>query len=497
MPLERIGVVVVHGIGEQKRFEHVDGQVRAIVAALQSRRDATVTVEIKTAGASTFQSQHDTWSTGASVRVLIDDRLTSKRVEMNFHEVWWADVNEPFSFLKQLRFWAWGLAIWLYPGKAGSTLPGANSVRVPSRPNQTIRGTRLETAWARVLLFAVAVVAVAGAASIGMFTFLAQRVLNLDPPKFIRIFVNYLAGVKLYNQKHRRGAGFFPARYQDFLDTINEPPRVSIRRRMIRSIMDAAEERYDRWYVVAHSLGSVVAFNGLMEAASSWPGYFTEEKWSSLRQTLVGPSRPGWAVPSGAILSSPRRPVWAEPSELAYRSHIFSRFHGLLTFGSPLEKFANIWPARVPISREPAFRLGTKWLNIYDPLDPISGVLRSFGGGIAACCPPPENIGYSNGPILLLTHLQYLRPRKLGLSDGIAEWFVTGNSHLISASAGPGWYSPDSRHDSTRWAAAWVSWFGAFLLLLVLGALVSPITVALLVALYHEIVALAVRVFTN
>ena len=36
----RIGVVVVHGIGEQQRFEHLDGQVRALVAALAALKPA-------------------------------------------------------------------------------------------------------------------------------------------------------------------------------------------------------------------------------------------------------------------------------------------------------------------------------------------------------------------------------------------------------------------------------------------------------------------------
>ena len=29
--LHRVGVVVVHGIGEQKRFEHLDGQARDFI----------------------------------------------------------------------------------------------------------------------------------------------------------------------------------------------------------------------------------------------------------------------------------------------------------------------------------------------------------------------------------------------------------------------------------------------------------------------------------
>jgi hypothetical protein len=52
---ERIGVVVVHGISEQRRYEHVDGQVREIVAALGARPNTTVTVDVAATRASANQ----------------------------------------------------------------------------------------------------------------------------------------------------------------------------------------------------------------------------------------------------------------------------------------------------------------------------------------------------------------------------------------------------------------------------------------------------------
>ena len=58
---------------------------------------------------------------------------------------------------------------------------------------------------------------------------------------------------------------------------------------MVRTIADGARRRYDRWYILAHSLGAVVAHNGLMEPASSWPGYFDEVTWTLLkREGLAG-----------------------------------------------------------------------------------------------------------------------------------------------------------------------------------------------------------------
>jgi hypothetical protein len=481
---ERIAVVAVHGIGEQRRFEHIDGQVRSIVAALRLR-PSKVTVDIASATGAAFRAEQDTWSATPTVKVFIDDLRADKRLQIDFHEVWWADVNEPYSLTKQLRFWWWGLTVWLYPDKLQTTLRGASAMRPPAPPG----GKRfLETLWVRTRLFGVAFVAVLGAASIGMVTFFAERVLNLRPPNVIRVFVNYVAGVKLYNQKTRRGAGFSSKR-QDFLDTLTDPPRVSVRRRMIRALATVAMQDYDRWYVLAHSLGTVVAFNGLMENAEAWPGYFDADQWELMTRrrpdgtAFAGPARPNWVAPQGVCM--PARPVWADPRSVAYRSRIFDRFHGLLTFGSPLEKFAALWPARVPISCEPAFRPGTAWLNVYDPVDPVSGVLRSFDMVGQDSCPKPDNIGYSAGPLLLLNHLQYLDAGRPGstLADGVAEWLVTGNPHLIRTTAGAKWYAPGSSRHKLRTGIAYVTWLIAVVLLGFAGGLVLPVVLELVIQL--------------
>jgi hypothetical protein len=487
---QRIGVVVVHGIGEQRRLEHLDWQVRCIVSALRARPSARVTVEITGAPSATFHAEQDTWSGGASVRVVVDDPHSGTLAHIYFHEVWWADINEPYSFSKQLRFWFWCLTAWVYPGKSGSTLPTASSVRPPRVAGRTASRALTDHIWTRVRLLSVGFVAVIGAASVGMVTFLAERVLNLRAPNAIRIFVNYVAGVKLYNQQTRFGIGF-PLKRQDFLDTIGEPPRVSIRRRMIRTIMEVAEgvqegEKrlpYDRWYVLAHSLGSIVAFNGLMETAYAWPGYFTEKLWGDLCASgLAGPARPDWPLPSSDDVTSPMRPVWAKPADVAYRSRIFKNFHGMLTFGCPLEKFATIWAARVPISKEPAFRPGTIWLNVFDPIDPVSGVLRSFDGNPATCCPKPHNIGYAAGGVLLLNHLWYLNgPYDTdNLADGVAEWLVTGNPSRISANTGSRWFHPRSFRRHRRNTVAWIWWIIAVLFLTGLGALILPMVLTAL-----------------
>ena len=49
-PIEKIGVILVHGIGEQRRFEHLESECRKIVNSIfarygRRRRDVTITLQ--------------------------------------------------------------------------------------------------------------------------------------------------------------------------------------------------------------------------------------------------------------------------------------------------------------------------------------------------------------------------------------------------------------------------------------------------------------------
>ena len=64
------------------------------------------------------------------------------------------------------------------------------------------------------------------------------------------ILVQYLGDIQHYQQQEREkdGAGYL-------LD-IGQPPRLTIRRRMIKGLVKMRLAEYDRWYVLAHSLAS-------------------------------------------------------------------------------------------------------------------------------------------------------------------------------------------------------------------------------------------------
>jgi hypothetical protein len=403
---ERVGVILVHGIGEQRRFEHLDGQGRELIEALIKQPDREVTVAIDGGAASAFLAEQASWNSGPNgpVHVFVKDTKTSEVThEIHFHEIWWADINESYSMAKQFRLWLWGLSAWLYPRGPNRPMRGQQQgdIILPVVPGLTESDHKLRQ---RAQLFLVGVLFAVAALPLGFGLALWLRLVNARSPDFLRTVTNYVSGVKLFNQKTRWGPSIFPVK-DDFLDTLGDPPRVSVRRRVVRAYAEMALANYDRWYIVAHSQGTVAAFNGLMEPPYAWPGYFDEAGWERLRRAGLG-AFCGFPDPAGHQM--PRRPVWSGPEEGARRDKIFERLHGIITLGSPIEKFAAIWPARVPICLLPAFSAKTFWLNFFDPLDPVSGRLTAYQIHREAACPPPQDLGYAASPFFFLAHIRYL-----------------------------------------------------------------------------------------
>lgn len=493
-PTERIGIILVHGIGEQRRFEHLEGQGRLLADAMRRRKGAEVTVDILGSPGASYRSEQNSWASSPSVRIGVKEDGSYR--EFFLHEVWWADVNEPYSIAKQLRFWLWGLSVWLYPRKDGSTSSGFKAMTDPVVPGLGRRRKFI----VRCELFAVSVLFLMAAFPLGLVVILAKRLLNLTPPDFLQTIVNYVSGVKLYNQRRRYGAAFLFNKESDFLDTVEEPPRVSVRRRMVEMITDMAiqEPTYKRWYVLAHSLGSVVAFNGLMEPGEMLANYLGKQRWTELKKKKVAGKRKDLPQGSPEYFDSqnktrqtqaletppvPARPVWLEGDEIVYRHLLLENFRGLLTYGSPLEKFAAIWPARVPINKtEPHFPMGSEWINIYDPIDPVSGVLRAFKpkGVTDRCLPPLINVGFAAHWGLLYAHLRYLNLASKGakdLGDAISNWLLDGGSFRVPAPPRNRWFIPYESQHRLRWWRAAFQWIAVYLLIGLLGAYFIPLAV--------------------
>src|SRR6185503_10480907 len=95
-------------------------------------------------------------------------------------------------------------------------------------------------------------------------------------------------------------------------------------------------------------LGSVVAFNGVMGNNLALPNYLDRKRWDELKASgFAGKARKGERVTEKML---PARPLWLADDDVVYHDKLFSKFAGLLTYGSPLDKFAMLWSAQVPIN---------------------------------------------------------------------------------------------------------------------------------------------------
>lgn len=473
---ERVGIVLVHGIGEQRRFEHLESHARDLIDAMLAREERTgrktsVSVELIEAEGAPYKAEQASWSSaGPTLHAVVreDTGDVLKEVHLCFHEVWYADIAEAYSFSKQVRFWAWGLAMWAIPTKLGSTNkyynrnlrepdlhPGAVAARSDAGDHARPGVERSVVDWlsARTQLYLVACLSLLATFSITPIVMILNR-LNFGTFDFIRVFVNYISVVKLYNQKTRSGGA--P------LDALGIPPRYFMRQRMIRTVFDVASAKYDRWYILAHSLGSVVAFNALMEPSRVIPNYLDSRRWQKLKTDW-----PDVLYTADADISrqdrTPRRPAWIDPFAAVRRRKLFENFKGLLTYGSPLDKFATLWPARVPLNKDEAvFRDDVEWINVYDVTDPVGGHLDFFDPAAPAPgCLKPRNLCYKASWVILFSHINYLRihpRRKHDLADLAVEWLVSGTRFPQPPSGSPAWPETAPAATADRSAFALLQW---------------------------------------
>jgi hypothetical protein len=200
--------------------------------------------------------------------------------------------------------------------------------------------------------------------------------------------------------------------------------RVAIRRRMIKMLVQTArdvhEGKLDGYYVVGHSLGSVVAFNGLMEHGHVLTNYLSSVEWAGLpsvfKQHVDGPA-PAREVPP--------RPPWLHPGDAIDRRALFAGLRGFLTMGSPLNKFATLWPALVPVNDDAAFN-DVPWINVADCQDIVAGKVSLFAktgdsndiGGLKV-----RNIECADQLTLATAHTRYWRAgKKHRLIDCLVRW---------------------------------------------------------------------------
>ncbi len=200
----RIGILLVHGIGEQRRFEHLEGEARNIASALKDAPTLTARVEVRTSPTAAFAAEQQTWQAEGVAPVMVevtdDDGVVT---ELHFHEVWWADLDEPATLWVRIKFWMWGLSMWSLRGHLESSRTGYAEMRPPANIDRKRPRIRL---WSRVRLFVVGMIILLILLTISLLNLVLRRVLNLNIPG-PEILVDYIGDVKLFQQKSRSGKG--------------------------------------------------------------------------------------------------------------------------------------------------------------------------------------------------------------------------------------------------------------------------------------------------
>jgi hypothetical protein len=429
MKRTRIGILTVHGIGEQSQFEHLQEVATNFVRAI--RQDETkgpldVHVELATNTVGALGAQQQTWKGPSPIVIHVYSPLLDKKFEIYFHEAWWADIDPPSSLPKFIQFTSWGLSLWNTPNYFKRPIIGdpQKNLGLPGKNNQT--GENNQNGKRKRKISWVARIEYFGIALLFIFVLPLLWVLNLVTQLFglnlrLDVISQYLGKVRLY-QKQTDAP----------LVDLDCPPRYTIRRRILTQMVQMASAGYDDWYILAHSMGGVVAFNALQEPDHCFPNYLDHPTWNlawANRLTKVAKDSSEHA-PTGMNLT---RPPWLKPEDLIDREALFKDLKGVVTYGAPLKRFADLWPDKMLLNKNNPFSQDCKWYNVYDPFDPVGTESKelypdNFKGN------KPEDVLYQADGPHLIAHTTYLCPNQKDSPTLIAQlvkWMLWSTTPLV------------------------------------------------------------------
>ena len=460
MPLksesERIGLLFVHGIGEQKRWELLHNSVLEL-AELLRRSDKVSSV--------TIQDDTVSWTAAAGepdfrrAPLTMDARMADGRVlRYECYEVWWADLGCASGLFDTVRFWFWGLGQWCAPiyrdlDASRLALPPPEERGPLSKLPKSVVGQPLEI-WVRLRLFMAALTAsfVFCTWSLAKRVFATLRGKTPSPT----LIVQYVGDVRTFTERAAPGGSA--------LSDPGFPRRVGIRRRMVREMVAlASREDVGSWYVLAHSLGTVVAYNGLTEIGHALPNYLTEEQWAQVPAAWKRDKETGKRNADDTARMMPARPIWLDQEDVINRNLLFKKLRGFLTYGSPLDKFAGLWPRIVATATDRAepFQDDMQWINLHAPTDPVAGSVDSYDQiplGLRA----PRNCRTRWSIWAGVEHIRYLRgfePYKKARNRqriSVGEWLTGEGAEAIE----------QRKEGAGRAQFAAALWYGVLMLLL-------------------------------
>ena len=255
----RIGILFVHGMGEQERGDTLtqmgDAVSEWIRRAVQDNKDVDFSIRHAILRSGEQGPDDDEVSLGATAHVTIriaDRRDPSRTQEWLLAESWWADVFRPATFGETAL---WAIAV----GPSVITGQLVNLVRRLVFEDQSwMHGNLVSLALLIPRLIVAVVLTIAAIAAAALLTPLAIGLflLSLIPIPFISSFAK---GV----------AANLAASFGDLLVLVRSPIRFAAMAERVKKDIDAVGRQCDDMFVVAHSQGSAVAWHAIRRVASA------------------------------------------------------------------------------------------------------------------------------------------------------------------------------------------------------------------------------------
>lgn len=415
--VEKIRILVVHGMGEQKRFESIEEIAANMMRSLLKDKYKQANVQVHHASSSKYHACNVSWK---NVPVFVQWKADNQQerekkwIEVSFREVYWADLDRKRNWRNVGRFLWWVLSIcgvrYYHSGankrraKKGTQEhnPLLHNLKSPSSDakNGVAWFHRLSLALTAIVFFPVMLIFL-------LLGFVFSRI-NIEIfNKIYRALFEYIGDVHLYQDWTMR---------EMQLEGFNEKSRVAIQKRMVSALCKTASEYHagdiDGYYVFAHSLGTVVAFNALMENEFNLPNYLTEKEYDNLHANISGCEDLDMErvdMPN----TIPKRPPWLEPDTRLNRKALLKGLRGFLTVGSPIEKVATLWPAIVPYNDHEDSDVPIPWYNVSDKQDIVGSKIKKYGALESGC--------YRVGSFYLVNRIIYDQSQPF--TAHIAYWY--------------------------------------------------------------------------
>lgn len=465
----RIGLILVHGIGDQKKHEHLENVTRHFLKIIGDTKGVSkVSV-----------NAYPGYRTSAPVTLMVD-HIGDKNPDtlIDIHEVWWRDLGDERTYGRIFRFWAWIASI---AGTRGQFGDETEDYALPDNTSATRKRVGIPT---RLRLFLTNTFFFVMLAPLWLASTISNMIPGLPKIRLLDSIYSYMSSIKLFQELNDNLKGT--------LEDFDQPRRFSIQRKVIKLVVEMHRQGYDRWYIAGHSLGSVIAVKAIFAGDVGFARMLDKHTYDSLPAEL----RIELPAPIEPYPDEPKCPNWLRETAGINASAILSRCRGFIAWGSPLETFARTWPATLPMHRHTVFHDDFEWINIYDAADPVASPLSSFSYRTEnSPIRYPTNISVHSHLFIALAHTRYLHTESLHDSErkvgnALITWMLGEHRKFSGAQSDAGLIPMTKLEESARRAIIILQCVVAF----AFGFLLWPKAAQLLLGVLSHILGFAASI---